>query len=29
MTKVDRWLRVQAKAAGTNCNLTVHLDAVG
>jgi len=29
MTKVDRWLRVQAKAAGANCNLTVYLDAVG
>ncbi len=29
MTKVDRWLRVQAKAVGVNCNLTVHLDAVG
>jgi hypothetical protein len=28
-TKVDRWLRVQAKAAGANCNLTVYLDAVG
>jgi len=29
MTKVDRWLRVQAKAAGANCDLTVYLDAVG
>ena len=29
MTKVDRWLRVQAKAAGAGCNLTVYLDAVG
>jgi len=29
MTKVDRWLRVQAKAAGADCDLTVHLDAVG
>jgi hypothetical protein len=29
MTKVDRWLRVQAKAAAANCNLTVYLDAVG
>jgi hypothetical protein len=29
MTKADRWLRVQAKAAGANCNLTVYLDAVG
>ena len=29
MMKVDRWLRVQAKAAGANCDLTVHLDAVG
>jgi len=28
-TKVDRWLRVQAKAAGADCDLTVHLDAVG
>lgn len=29
MTKVDRWLRVQAKAAGADCDLTVYLDAVG
>jgi len=29
MTKVDRWLRVLAKAAGAGCDLTVHLDAVG
>ena len=29
MTKVDRWLRVQGKAAGANCGLTVQLDAVG
>ena len=29
MTKVDRWLRVRAQAAGADCNLTVHLDAVG
>jgi hypothetical protein len=29
MTKVDRWLRVQAKATGAGCNLTVYLDAVG
>ncbi len=29
MTKTDRWLRVQAKAADADCNLTVHLDAVG
>jgi len=29
MTKVDRWLRVRAQAAGAGCNLTVYLDAVG
>ena len=29
MTEVDRWLRVQAKAAGADCDLTVYLDAVG
>ena len=29
MSKVDRWLRVLAKAAGAGCNLSVHLDAVG
>ena len=29
MTRVDRWLRVQAMAAGADCDLTVYLDAVG
>ncbi len=29
VTQADRWLRVQAQAAGANCMLTVYLDAVG
>ncbi len=29
MEKVDRYLRVRAQAAGANCDLSVHVNAVG